>query len=423
LPQILTPEQLASEGGPIAAGLLPAWRVTWVVLSQAEIDSLDERKPGPNLAIVKTLPERRMATVNIVSPWPDGESLSETLNHELGHVWISPITAQIPGTEASVMLEEQLVETLGVYLASLGTSARAAARRALRSIVDELAPVQMRARIAARAGLRARGAGMDPEKIKALIAAIKEQDGEAALQIAEGLLVEAASGGAEPATMPGEPDGDEPPMAEQAKPGENPMEPKPKPAAGPSPAPATPAEPPGRMAARIAAIEGEHSRARKAADAAVGITVRARLREVKASGLALDTALEERLGKMTDLEAFEQRIADIEIGRKLASPGGTRARTAVPSGAPVQHQVAPPPSEAPAPPVDADTLRAEGIDDSAIAVYLSTAEHDAKMGTSNAAAMLAGFRDPAAARARKMYGSSAGLGRRTPPALGSGRPS
>ena len=190
---------LARVGDPIAAGLLPGWRVTWRVLSPRQIDALDAKLPGPNLAIVAPLPERRMVTISVVTPWPSGESLSETLHHEIGHAWIRPITAQIPDTAASVMLEEQLIETLGVYLASLSEDARATARRALAPIVDMYAP-RLRARISASAGQRARGGSMDPKLVMEALEALIAGDTAKCSEILKGLVAAAASGGAAPAT-------------------------------------------------------------------------------------------------------------------------------------------------------------------------------------------------------------------------------
>jgi hypothetical protein len=336
LPQALTSEQLEAIGGPIAAGLLPAWRVKWVALPQDHLDSVDERRPGPNLAIVQTLPERRMATVNILSPWPDGESLTETLYHELGHVWIAPITSQIPDTEGSVMLEEQLVETLGVYLAGLSTAARAAARRALASVVDKYAPAPMRARFSARAQSRARGGSMDGKQV---LAAIAGQDEAAALKILNDWAAEQLAAAGHPGAP--EPDGDElpgDPSAELPKPGEGepPMnDPKAKPAAaGASPGPETPAEPagahrraPSRARRRARARAQGRGRDRRHHRARSPPRAPPRRRDAPDEPRGVSSA------RWTDLDAFEQRVSDLLEGRKLSAPGGTRARAATPNAA------------------------------------------------------------------------------------------
>lgn len=376
--------------------------MTWVALPQADLDAL--KPPGPNLAVVQSLPERRMATVNVVSPWPEGESLSETLHHELGHAWIAPLTAQIPETDASVMLEEQLVETLGVYLASLGASARAAARRALASVVDAYAP-RLRARISAQAS-PARGGQMDPELLSAALDAIEAGDFEKCKEILKGLVVTAASGGAAPPHP--EPDGDEaakagapegePPMAEMSKPPEAGA----KPVSDPKPAEAP------RVAARLVQLDGEVSRARKAADAAVGVTVRARLRELRTDGIALPTNLEADLAKMTDLDRFEQRVADITAGRSLAAPGGTRARAQVTAGNPVQNGAAPAPVDfGAAPAATPEELRAEGADEGFVQMYQRVSESD----PAGAAGLLKGFREPSAVAARARLASKGPAGR------------
>lgn len=341
-------------GGPIAAGLLPGWRTEWRVLTQAQLDTLDERLPGPNLAIVETFPKRRMATVNIVTPWPASESLSETLHHEIGHAWIAPITAQIPQTEASVILEEQLVETLGVYLASLGANERASARRALAPIVEKYAP-RLRARIAARAGTRARGGQMDPEKLKKLIEAIKNQDGPAALLIAEELLVEAASNGAAPsaATTAAPMDG-QPAAAAGAVPPEG------------DPAAMDTARPAARKGAIVESDDIRRARVareqieQQAADTKVATeilrngakeqlvaTVRARL-----PGHAGLPALEKRIMAAPDASSAKL-VADIGI-EMAGGEGATRARSGV------EHAASPDTSGG-APAVTSAALIAEGF--------------------------------------------------------------
>lgn len=393
---ILTPEILEAVGGPIAAGLIPAWRVTWLLLAQEELDAFGAAStpplPGPNLAIVSSLPERRMATARVVNPFPDGESLGETLHHELGHAWIAPLTAQIPQTEASVLLEEQLVETLGVYLATLAPAQATAARRALGRVVDRYAPA-LRARMSARAPL-ARGGTMDPKMIMEALDALIGGDAEKCQEILKGLIASAAGGGAVPAPTMAEPDGDEAAMKPATE--GAPMADKQPPEAGaPSPVgPPKPAED-ARAAARLGQIDGEHARARKAADAAVSITVRARIREMRQDGIMLPTNLESDLGKMTDLDRFEQRIADITAGRSLAAPGGTRARGAV---APVGgHGSTPAPTDSgAAAPLTADQLRAEGASEDFVATYAAISAADANA----AAGLLAGFRAPDAVASR-----------------------
>ena len=325
--QALTPEILEAAGGPIAAGLLPAWRVTWVLLSQEEIDALDPDLPGPNLAVVKSLPERRMATVHVVNPLPDGESLSETLHHELGHAWIAPFTSQLPATQASVMLEEQLVETLGVYLASLAPPAAATARRALARVVNRYAPPPaLRARVAAKisasAPTAARGGSMDGKQV---LAAIAGQDEAAALKILNDWAAEQLASAGHPGAA--EPDGDEAavlaaggdPAAMPQKPPAGPPAAA-KPGAPPPPPPGTPADDAARTAARLVDdLTRMHSA--QLPGAKEGIVLRARAR-----GLNLTPATEKRIMAASTFEAAEGVLAIVE---EAGGGATTRARSGV----------------------------------------------------------------------------------------------
>lgn len=387
VPLQLDAAAIARVGEPIAAGLLPGWRVTWRVLSPQQINSLDPKLPGPNLAIVEALPERRIATVHVVSPWPASESLSETLHHEIGHAWLKPITAQIPDTPASVMLEEQLIETLGVYLASLADDARAAARRALAPLVDMYAP-RLRARISASAGLRARGGMMDPEKLKKLIEAIKNQDGAAALVIAEELLVAAASGGAAPAGT------SEPAPAEAmlgtGAPGEAPP-PKPEDQM---------ARPAARKETPVADIAT--ARARKEIDDLAADMKRMHGAALPNAKQALITGARARLGADAISPATEKRILaapTFERAEEIVtiieeSPIVQRARSGV------EHRTADP--SVGAKPIDAAELAKEGFDQSWIASYHATAKRDPDA----AAAELEGGREALRARKARAGGAS-----------------
>lgn len=416
LPVDLTPETLEAVGGPIAAGLLPAWRVTWLALPQAELDAWgaeqDPPLPGPNLAIVQSMPTRRMATARVATPWPDGEDLGETLHHEIGHAWLSPMTQQLVDSPSTMMLEEQLVETLGVYLASLTGRARAAARRALSSVVDAYAPATLRARISAAAITRARSGGtMDPKMIMEALEALIGGDAEKCQEILKGLIASAAGGGALPPA--GEPDGDEP-MAEMEKPGASPpaggspMAPK---LTAPVGAPAA-AEAP-RVAARLAELDTQVTRARQSLErteanerASAGVVIRGRLRELRQDGVQLATAKEAELAKMTDVVRFEERVADMLEGRKMGAPGGARARGALTGVG--GHAATPPPSDAGAPPLaTAEQLRAEGADEGFVASYTQLAGIDANA----AAGLLAGFRSPDAVAHRARLSSKGPTGR------------
>lgn len=374
------PVDLAAALQPIATQLLPGWQVTCEAVSEEQMEAIS---PGA-LAVCVPVPTRSIAHIRVLTPWPPGESLEETLWHELTHAMISPITSQLGDAPGTVMVEEQIVERLSVLLARIPLAARLAVARA----INTFAPAQMRARLStASAGQRAReGAGMDGKQV---LAAIAGQDEAAALKILNDWAAEQLASAGHPGAP--EPYGDElpgEPSAELPKPGEGepPMnDPKAKPVvAGASPGPETPAEPPARAAARQAAFDAQHLRARKAADATVSITVRARLRELRVDGVTLPTNVETSLGKMTDLDAFEQRVSDLLEGRKLATPGGTRARATTPNAT-----GAPPPSEDDGPAIVEDaTLKAEGFDDNFVNMYKGAAAHSKK----NAEALLSGAR-------------------------------
>jgi hypothetical protein len=195
-------EALAAIGAPIAAQLLPGWGVEWIPCTQDQIDQL---VPGA-LAVCDPTPTRELAKVYVVTPWPQGESLGETLWHELTHALLSPLTALVEQSSGAVMTEERIVERLGVLLNRLPMSAR----RAVVGGVTKWAP-RLRARISARAPL-ARGGQMDPKLVQeALDALIEEGGGDSkCAQILKGLIASAASGGQAPHA---EPDGDEGAMA------------------------------------------------------------------------------------------------------------------------------------------------------------------------------------------------------------------
>jgi len=235
------PDDLRAIGDPLAAELLPGWRIRWSWCAPEDI--------GGALAMIYPDAKRQMADI-AVAPHPEGEDIAESIAHELAHGVVSPLVELIEPSAAEVAIEEPIAERLGVLIARLWKAAGGLARASLRRGVATYEPaggVRFRARISASAGPRARGGQMDPEKIKALIAAIKEQNGEAALKIAEDLLVSEAAGGVEP-------DGDEGAMMK------DPNKPAPPGADGGGAPP-----PGGDMRRRDDETEKERARARKAA--------------------------------------------------------------------------------------------------------------------------------------------------------------
>lgn len=358
MPQV----DLAAALQPIAAALLPGWKITCEALPAEEMAGA--------LATCLPYPTRSIAHVRVLTPWPEGESLVETLWHELTHAAISPITAQLGNDPGAVMVEEQIVERLGNLLAKIPLAARLAVARAINSF----APAPMRARLStASAGrVRARSGGvMDPDTIKALIEAIKAQDGEAALAICEKALLDQATGGAAPTAEPGEPAGEEPPAAKVSAGAE--------PGGADSAPPSESGEP--QEGARVVArkkgaptvIENaDQKRARLAreqleADAAESKIIVADQRKQAKQGLV--EGLRARLAGHTGLPAIEKRVLaapTYERAKELADTaiemggGQVRARAVGEDGQPIGTKPAPDTTGTPAP-YTAAQLVAEGI--------------------------------------------------------------
>lgn len=93
----------------IAARLLPGWDIrVSLAKSIEEIGAL---------AYVQAVPKRSMAFVT-VAPHPVDEDLKESIAHELTHAVISPLVELIEYSPAAVIIEEQIVERLGKFIAS-----------------------------------------------------------------------------------------------------------------------------------------------------------------------------------------------------------------------------------------------------------------------------------------------------------------
>lgn len=334
---------LAALGAPIAAQLLPGWAVSWHPTAEAEMPMAGA------LAVCDPTPTRSIAKVYVVTPWPAGESLAETLWHELTHAALSPLTALLPPSDGAVMVEEQIVERLGILLSKVPQ----AARRALTRAVADYAP-QLRARISALAP-RARGGQMDPKLIMAALDALIAGDAEKCAEILKGLVAAAAGAGGAPApegAPAAEPDGDE--SAKMAAP---------PPAEGDE---KKPAEAPPAEGARVVARKGTETmsddakRARKAADDLEAMAKDARANAVP----ALITRLRARLGSALSPAAEKRILAASSYAEAKAladfaeemSGGPQRARSGV------EHGVTPDTAGgAKVAPWTAATLQAEGI--------------------------------------------------------------
>lgn len=128
----------------LAVKLVPGWTIT------CELAPSVEANAGA-LAMVMPTPERQLAHV-VVAPHPPGESVEESVAHELTHVLLSPLTALLEWSPAVIMLEEQIVERLGKLLAGAPATMARAVTRALAN-PRTAAPV-LRKRISALATRR-----------------------------------------------------------------------------------------------------------------------------------------------------------------------------------------------------------------------------------------------------------------------------
>lgn len=317
-------------------------------------------------AVVETDPAARTIHIRVrdlaatpldaADPWHE---LKVTISHELWHPWLTWVLE-----DPSVDREEALVEAAAQAVVRAGGADARVMARSIQAI-----PAAVRARVAtvranmvsghgtahdphsgkftsgsggggggggaapktgARAVTRARGGTMDPEKIKALIAAIKEQNGEAALKIAEDLLVEAASGGAAGHV---EPDGDETMMDDDLNP---PIEAR-EDNGGGMQDPNKPGGPPAaRPMARDDKPEDENARrARKAADSLNRSAIRARVHEARVvDGITLAPELERMILAETDIDAAEKLLKVAKIARGDGAPARARGADTRPAGTP-----------------------------------------------------------------------------------------
>ncbi len=181
----------------LARKLIPGWLVT------VELAPSIEANQGA-LAMVYSTPERQLAHV-VVAPHPPSESIEESIAHELTHAVLSPLTKLIAWSDASVMLEEQIVERLGKLIASAPTSMSRAISKALQNPRTNSPTVRKRISalaIGRRNGTRKR---MDSKALAALAMeggalTAAETPNPAAMADFIKRIVEALAGGEEPAS-------------------------------------------------------------------------------------------------------------------------------------------------------------------------------------------------------------------------------
>jgi hypothetical protein len=191
-----TVEDIKAIGEPLAARMLPGWTINWILCKSDDI--------GGALAMVFPTPKRQIATIKI-APHPPGESIAESIAHELTHAVLSPLTGLIEYSEAAVMVEEPIAERLGKLLAQLPTGLARAVSNALKR--PRTTSQRIRARISVIAtSQRKRGNNMvSKDTIMNALEALKSGDAAAATDVLAAILAEMVGGG--------EPDGDEQPAA------------------------------------------------------------------------------------------------------------------------------------------------------------------------------------------------------------------
>lgn len=177
----------------LARKLIPGWVVT------VELAPSIEANQGA-LAMVYSTPERQMAHV-VVAPHPPGESLEESIAHELTHAVLSPLTKLITWSDAAVMIEEQIVERLGKIIATAPAAMARAISKALQNPRTTSPTVRKRISTLAltRANKRTRGM-LSAEQLTKALDALESGDAEATKAILKELIAAMASGGEGPAS-------------------------------------------------------------------------------------------------------------------------------------------------------------------------------------------------------------------------------
>ena len=306
----------------LARKLIPGWVVT------VELAPSIEANQGA-LAMVYSTPERQMAHV-VVAPHPPGESLEESIAHELTHSVLSPLTKLIEWSPAAVMIEEQIVERLGKIIATAPAAMARAVAKALQNPRTNSAAI--RKRISALA-TRQRNEGkkrMDYAMfIAALEAALEAEDPKTAIQsLLEKVKGMQGEGGppSAPAREDKPQDGEAPAMREDEMP------------------------PPMRKMAR----QMQQGMAMLLRDA-----IRSRLHTARTvDGIVLDAETEKDLAACATIEQFEREF-------KLV----TRSRIAANEAQRKRSGVLPDESKDKTAGVSAEALTKEGFDSSFIGLY------------------------------------------------------
>lgn len=284
----------------LAAKMLPGWRVT------CELAASVEANQGA-LAMVFSTPQRQLAHV-VVAPHPPGESLEESVAHELTHAVLSPLTALIEWSPAAVMVEEQIVEHLGVMIAGASAGMMRAISRALSS--PRAPSVAIKKRISALASRRIKGKCKMADGARLAELAMKAGEMGAREDVPEDVrallaeFVAELAGGAGPASQP--------PMMDK----------------DPKDGPADPNAPTMREDQMPPAMRSIMRNMRIANASTLKETIRLRLHTARTvDGIVLDAATEKELAAAATLEQFEREFG--LVTRSRASNQEARKRSGV----------------------------------------------------------------------------------------------
>jgi hypothetical protein len=273
----------------IAGALIPGWELEFVFA-----DSMAQT--GGALAYCIPQPRREKAKI-VIAPHPPDESLRETIAHELGHAWVSPLVELIEPSEAAITIEEVLIERFSKFAAShpglVGALARVTRNPRTKSAI-------MRQRISALASGRI-GKGkhrmMTAEQAQKALDALVAGDSEAAMAVLKEMIAGAMSGGG----------GDGPESAAMRE--EDPEE-KPAPAMREDEVPAP--------------MRESYRRARATEANLLATAIRLRLFEARtAGGITLDVETERELSRAKTLDQFER---EFKLVTRQAAKGNERAR-------------------------------------------------------------------------------------------------
>lgn len=277
----------------MAARMLPGW--TYELIFAKSVEEIG------CLGMIEPLPQRKQFKMWI-APHPPNESYEETLAHELTHGILSPLTHLLPPSGSVVMIEEMIVEPLGIELAKLFSGAPQYARAMLRAIQNpRTTSPALRTRITALASGRPgkeRKRMLSAEQLTKALEALESGDPEATKAILKELIAAMATGGdAGPASAPAREDKNDDALAGGPVMREEDMPPQ---------------------------MRAMFRNARRSSAMMLSDTVRLRIHTAKTvDGIVLDAETETDLTKCTTVEQFDR---EFRLVKRMASKGNEQQR-------------------------------------------------------------------------------------------------